>query len=229
VSRKEGLIIAIDGPAGAGKSTVGRMLADRLDYFYLDTGAMYRAIAFKVVEARVDSSCQEEVVRLAEGAEIDFQKSALSYRTILDGRDVTEKIRSPELGEVASIVSVYPGVRKRLVALQQRIGRKGGVVVEGRDIGTRVFPDAEVKFFLDASLDERARRRFRELREKGCQVTFEEVLAETKKRDERDITRDDSPLKKADDAIHLDSTDLSLEEVVQFMLNRIKGLTLSLT
>jgi len=219
------LIIAIDGPVGSGKSTVAKRLAERLGYLYVDTGAMYRAVAWKALQLGVSLEDAEALTRLAEQSRIVFEGEAEDRRILLDGQDVTAEIRSPEVSHAASIISTIGGVRRALVAEQQRIGRQGSVVVEGRNIGKVVFPDAEVKFFLDASVEVRAKRRFEEERAKGSSVTLEEVLRQTMERDRRDTERATSPLRPAEDAIYIDSSDLSVDEVVERMIELIKQTT----
>ena len=216
-SRTSRFIIAIDGPSGAGKSTVARTLAKHLHYVYIDTGAMYRAVALRAKERGVSEADEEGLARLAASLRITFAAASEVPRVLCDGEDVTEAIRSPEISLLASDISQKSGVRKALVDMQRKMGRRGGVVLEGRDIGTVVFPRAEIKFYLDASPGERARRRFEELRRKGLAVRFEETLEEVIQRDRNDMSRSISPLKKAEDAILIDSTDLTVEQVVEIM------------
>jgi len=214
-SRRNAPVVAIDGPVGAGKSTVARLLARRLAYRYVDTGAMYRSVALVAVQQGVDLGDEPAVVGIAESLSIEFQPGpGGEQRVVANGADVTAAIRSPEVSDGASIVSVYPGVRRAMVAIQRRLGAAGGVVMEGRDIGTVVFPDAEVKVFLDASLEERARRRYEELRSRGAAVDFDSVRRTEEERDRRDATRAHSPLRPAPDAVIIDSTDRSVEETV---------------
>ncbi|MDQ7842884.1 MAG: (d)CMP kinase [Armatimonadota bacterium] len=208
-------VIAIDGPVGAGKSTVARILAQRLGYRYVDTGAMYRSVAWQAERLGIDLRAEDEVAEVARSLRVEFVPTPAGQRVVVDGTDVTEAIRSPRVSEGASIVSAYPAVRRAMVALQRRMGADGGVVMEGRDIGTVVFPDAEVKIFLDASLKERARRRYEELRARGEGATFEKVLAALRERDQRDSTRRHSPLRAAPDALVVDSTHLTVDEVVE--------------
>lgn len=215
-------IITIDGPAGAGKSTVSKMLARKLDYLYLDTGAMYRAVALRAQRERVDPNDEEALEELCRGLEISFQESGESQRVFCEGEDVTEIIRAPEIGWMASVVSMRRPVRETLVRLQRKIGCRGRVVAEGRDTGTVVFPRARYKFFLDAQPGERARRRFRELTAKGLAVTLEEIQKEIGGRDEQDSSRQLAPLRPAEDARIIDSTGLTPEEVVKRMLAIIK-------
>ena len=217
------LIIAIDGPSGAGKSTVGRSLAKRLGYVYIDTGAMYRAVALKAGEGAIDTADQERLSRWVTSLRITFLFENGDTRIFCDGEDVTESIRSPEISLSASEISKMRGVREALVQMQKEMGKRGGVVLEGRDIGTVVFPDAEVKFYLDADPQERARRRFEELVKKGIPARFEETLEEVLRRDHNDMTRSISPLVKAGDAVLIDSTRLSLDEVVEKMVRVIQG------
>jgi cytidylate kinase len=212
------LIIAIDGPVGSGKSTIGKRLAERLGYLYVDTGAMYRAVAWKAIEAGISLEDAEALTTLAERSRITLEGEPERWRVLIDGQDVTAKIRSPEISRATSIISIIPGVRRAMVTEQRRMGRDGGVVLEGRDIGTVVFPDADVKFYLDAGVEVRARRRFEELVAKGIQVTFDEILRHTIERDERDEEREASPLRQADDAITIDSSDLTVDQVVEKML-----------
>jgi len=221
MSRRRG-IIAIDGPAGSGKSTVGRLLARRLGYLYLDTGAMYRALAWKALRLGVSLEDVEALTRLAESSRITLSGDPENMRVRIDDRDVTEAIRSPEISRAASLIATIPGVRRAIVAAQREMGRKGGVVLEGRDTGTVVFPDADVKFFLDARPEVRARRRQEQERALGREVSFEETLRETLERDRRDQEREASPLRRAEDAIPLDSSDMSVEEVVERMLEIIR-------
>ena len=217
------LIIAIDGPSGAGKSTVGRSLAKRLGYVYIDTGAMYRAVALKAREGAIDTADQERLSRWVMSLRITFLFENGDSRIFCDGEDVTESIRSPEISLSASEISKMKGVREALVQMQKEMGKRGGVVLEGRDIGTVVFPDAEVKFYLDADPQERARRRFEELVKKGIPARFEETLEEVLRRDHNDMSRSISPLVKAGDAVLIDSTRLSLDEVVEKMVRVIQG------
>lgn len=211
------MIIAIDGPSGAGKSTLGQMLARSLNLLYIDTGSMYRAVALAVMESGVKATDEVAVGSLAARLDIDLEGDPESLRVTLDGRDVTEAIRSEEVTHLSSVISTIPEVRRAMVTRQREMGRRGAVL-NGRDIGTVVFPDADVKFFLTAVAEERAKRRFAEEREHDGQVHFAATLADMTERDRRDTTRADSPLKIADDAIVIDSTGLSIQEVFEQMM-----------
>jgi cytidylate kinase len=215
------MIIAIDGPSGAGKSTLGRMLARALNLLYIDTGSMYRAVALAVMESSVNATDDVAVGSLATRIDIDLQGDPEALRVTLDGRDVTERIREEDVTQMASVISTISEVRRAMVARQRELGRRGAVL-NGRDIGTVVFPEAEVKFFLTAEPEERAQRRFEEEREHDTKVDFAETLADMTERDRRDSTRADSPLKIAEDAIVIDSTGLSIQEVFEQMLSVIR-------
>ncbi len=221
MSRPKGLVIAIDGPSGAGKSTAGRALAERLGYVFLDTGAMYRALALKALRTGVDLDDERALSDLAFTTRIDLTGDR---GVILDGEDVTASIRTQEVGTAASRVSVHPAVRRHMVGRQREIGRPGGVVMDGRDIGTAVFPDADVKFFVDAHPRQRALRRHEELLARGgAGDDVDAIESEIRRRDHADSTRRDSPLTRAPDALHLDTTDLRPEEVVLRMLAAIES------
>ena len=211
------LIVAIDGPAGAGKSTTARLLAERLGYALLDTGAIYRTMALRARERGISWDDGPGVAALADGLQLTFRLEGTVNRVFADGADLTSAIRTPAISDGASRVSALPEVRAALLGLQRRIGGQGGVVVEGRDIGTVVFPGAEAKFFLTASTDERARRRVAELRAAGKPADEEKTRAELVARDERDSTRATAPLRRADEAIEIDSSALGPDEVVAKM------------
>jgi cytidylate kinase len=223
-------LVAIDGPAGAGKSTVARRLAEALGFVLVDTGAMYRVVAVAAKEAGLSWDDAGAVGALADalvarGALAFERDTNLGMRVRLDGRDVTEAIRLPDVGMGASTVSSFAAVRDALLDLQRQAGRAGGVVLEGRDIGTVVFPDAEVKFFLTARPEVRARRRFEELVERGQKVTYEETLADVRRRDEQDTTRAVAPLKQAPDALLVDNSDFGVEDTVARMVARVRERT----
>ncbi len=219
--RSQGPVVAIDGPSGAGKSTAGRALAERLGYNYIDTGAMYRALALKAMRSGVSLDSEEALATLCRAASIELSNGGRSV--FLDGEDVSAAIRSPETSRASSLVSVHPGVRTEMVARQREMGREGRVVLDGRDIGTAVFPDAEVKFFLDASPSERTQRRLEELRASGSDITLETVEADVRERDYTDTHRAESPLVRAWDALELDTTRLSPEEVLERMLAAVRA------
>ena len=210
------LIIAIDGPSGSGKSTLGRMLARELGLLYIDTGSMYRAVALAVIESSTKETDDVAVGDLAERIDIDLAGDPNSLRVTLDGRDVSDRIRDEDVTNTSSIISTIPAVRRAMVKRQRELGERGAVM-NGRDIGTVVFPAASVKFFLDAAISERAERRLAEEREHNPAATYEQTLADITERDRRDTTRADSPLVAADDAIVIDSTDQSIEEVFHGM------------
>ena len=214
------MIIAIDGPSGSGKSTLGRMLARALNLLYIDTGSMYRAIALAVIEASMDPSDKEAVTELAQRIDINLEGDPDSLKVLLAGRDVTEQIRSEIVTATSSIVSSIPGVRRAMVARQREMGKRGAVL-NGRDIGTVVFPEADMKFFLTASPEERAERRFQEDLATNSSVTLAQTLTEMIERDRRDSTRADSPLKIADDAIVIDSTGLSIDETFAALMRHV--------
>lgn len=211
------LIIAIDGPSGAGKSTLGRMLARALNLLYIDTGSMYRALALAVLESSINTNNEIVIGSLASRVDIDLQGDPDSLRVTLEGRDVTDQIRTEDVTHMASIVSAIPEVRRAMVERQRELGKRGAVL-NGRDIGTVVFPEAFLKFFLTASPQERAERRFNEERAVDPSATLEETFSDMSERDRRDTTRADSPLAIAPDAIVVDSTGLTIEEVFERML-----------
>lgn len=215
---KQGLIVAIDGPSGAGKSTITKALADRLGYVHIDTGAMFRAVALSARRAGVEGSDDEGLARICAAMEIGFvRNNGCCCRVMANGEDVTDAIRTPEISLLTSAISARKVVRDFLLEVQRRMGRAGGVILEGRDIGTVVFPDADVKFFLSASVEERGRRRWLELTGRGEKVTLEETIAAVARRDEQDSGREHAPLRRADDAIDIDSTGLSIGEVLDRM------------
>jgi len=216
------LVIAIDGPAGSGKSTTARLLAQRLGYVYLDTGAMYRAFTLKVLRKGLDIHDEEALARLARETEIRLEPSPQGVSVFLDGEDVTDKIRTPQIDRAISVVSQVKGVRERMVDLQREMGRQGGIVAEGRDIGTVVFPNADVKVFLVASPEARAERRLKDLKAQGIRLSKAEVLADILRRDKLDSTRAVSPLRKADDAFELDTSSLTIPEQVEKILEWVE-------
>jgi cytidylate kinase len=219
---KKRAVITIDGPAGAGKTSIAKIVSRKLGYNYIDTGAMYRAISWKAFRERIDLKAKKELIKMVRNTKIELKNRAGMVRVYLDGKDVTNKIRSKRLAEGASILAKIPEVREQLMKIQRRLGSSGGIVVEGRDIGTVVFPRADYKFYLDASIKERALRRYRELKAKGEKGELAELEKAIRSRDKRDRTRGVAPLKIAPDAIVIDSTDMSKKEVVEFILKRIQ-------
>jgi cytidylate kinase len=217
------IVVAIDGPGGAGKSTAARRVAEKLGCVYIDTGAMYRAVALWALRLGLDPADAPQLERLAEAADIRFE--AGSSRILLNGEEVTEAIRAPQIAQAASRVSAVTGVRRALVAKQRDMGAASSVVMEGRDIGSVVFPDAAVKIFLDADPRARAGRRVRELRERGLDADAGQVAGELDERDRRDSLRADSPLLQAPDAVYLDSTSLTADQVEQAILKVVRDRT----
>lgn len=217
-SARKRLVVAIDGPAGAGKSTVTKLLARRLGYDLLDTGALYRAVALLCARRSIPWEDGPRVADVARAMSIRFQTEGEKNRVFVGGAEVTEEIRTPEVSEGSSLVSALPAVREALLDQQRRLGAGGGVVAEGRDVGTVVFPAAEAKFYLTASVEVRARRRWEELLEKGQEVDLPSTMAEIRKRDERDSSREVAPLRRAPEAVEIDSSEMTPDQVVEAML-----------
>ena len=212
------LVIAVDGPAGAGKSTIAKLIADKLNINYIDTGAMYRAITYKCLQNNIDINNEEEVIEIAKNCEIDFKDNNI----YLDGKILKEEIRTPEVSNNVSNVAQIKEVRYLMVDVQREIGNRSSVILDGRDIGSYVFPNADYKFFLNASPEERGERRYKELVKKGYETTLEEVIKDVIRRDEIDSNREFAPLVKADDAIEIDTTGKSIEGVVEDVISKIK-------
>jgi len=216
--KRKKLIIAIDGPSGAGKSTVARLLAKRLGYTYIDSGAMYRAIGWKAKQEGVDPADEQALAKLCDRTNISIKKDNDDPRIFADNVDVSGAIRTPEMGMMASAVSKSRAVRARLLILQRELSAQGGVVMDGRDIGTVVFPGADVKFYLDASAEERGKRRFRELKAKGQDIELSRITREIEERDLQDSGREIAPLTRADDALFIDSSRMSIDDVISRLL-----------
>lgn len=209
--------VAIDGPSGAGKSTIAKAVAKRMGIDYIDTGAMYRAVGYKVKQTGTDYQDAAAMQQMLDHTEIDFSGGNI----ILDGVIVNDEIRTNDMSMMASKVSAIPAVRKKLVELQRKMGQTKSIIMDGRDIGTNVLTDAEFKFFMTASAEERADRRYKELIEKGQEVVYEQILEDIKQRDHNDMTRELNPLCKADDAIELDTTGMGIEDVTEFILREV--------
>ena len=220
---EKGQVITIDGPAGSGKSTVGKILSKRLSYIYLDTGALYRAIAYKMVQEgkTTDDICKFE--EFCRNIPIKLKKIKSSLRVILDNDDITDKIRTEEIGLLASRISAFPCVRKTLYHVQREAGREGNIIAEGRDMGTVIFPDAKIKFFLEASVKERAHRRYNELIIGGDETDYQDVERDLIQRDKQDREREISPLIPSDSAVIIDSTNMTISDVVEKMISVIKS------
>ena len=218
---KKKYIIAVDGPAGSGKSTIARMVAKRLDYIYIDTGAMYRALTLKVLETNTSLDNSQKIIKLAEVTNISFQSKDNVLKVLLDSNDVTIQIREPKVTKNVVYIANIPEVRKIMVELQRAFGSAGGVVVEGRDITTVVFPDARKKFYLDASFEERLERRYRQLITEGKDISKDRLAQDMKDRDISDKNRKVGALKIAEDAIYLDTSNLSIDEVVEKVLSYV--------
>jgi cytidylate kinase len=219
----DGLMIAIDGPAAAGKSTIGQKIAEELGFLYFDTGVMYRAVTLAALQNGIDVSSEEMIINLVKSISIDVKSATKNdgraYDVILDGEDVTWEIRSREVDEHVSQVSTYLGVRRAMTLRQREIGLRGGVVMVGRDIGTVVLPEANLKIYLNASVVERAKRRYEECLARGDKIEFEEILAAMQTRDEIDANRQYAPLLPADDAVRIDTTTLTVDEVIAMVLD----------
>lgn len=220
---KRGLKIAIDGPAASGKSTTAKLLADKLGYLYIDTGAMYRALTLAVINHGIKIDDKKAIIELTERIKIDLCMKEDGIHTYLNGDDVSQSIRLPMISEKISYISAYPEVRKVMVAKQRYLARYGGIVMEGRDIGTVVLPDAEIKIYMAATLEQRALRRFKELKEKNVQIQMEQIKEEIKQRDHIDSSRSSSPLKAAPDAHIIDTTNLSIEQQVEKIIEIVKN------
>lgn len=217
-------VIAIDGPAGAGKSTIAKLIAKRLGFLYIDTGAMYRALTLKAIKSGVDFSDSTKIVDLMTNTDIKLvNKSDGSIEVLLDGSIVTDDIRKPEITKYVSLVAKISGVRKQMLVLQRQLGLSSSCVLDGRDIGTVVFPDAYKKFFLDANFNERVKRRYKELKDVDSAISAIDVACDLKNRDTIDSTRECAPLKQAEDAIYIDTTNMTIEEVVNSLLAYING------
>ena len=211
--------VAVDGPSSAGKSTIAKLVAEAFGLDYIDTGAMYRACGYKMLQEGIEASSSDSLKEMLARTSIDFSDGSV----FLDGEKVNDRIRTPEVTMMASACSALPEVRAKLVEIQKEIGSRKSVVMDGRDIGTNVLTDAEFKFFLTASAEERAKRRYGEMKAKGMDVTYEDVLSDINKRDYDDSHREIDPLRKADDAEEIDTTYMSIEEVRDHLLNRIKA------
>jgi cytidylate kinase len=216
--------IAIDGPAGAGKSTVAKQVARQLGYVYIDTGAMYRAIAWKVLQEGAQGD-EQQMIAVAQRTQVTLLPGETMQKVLVDNQDVSERIRTPEISNFTSVVAQVGAIRTLLVEMQQQMAKQKGVVMDGRDIGTQVLPDAELKLFLTATVEERARRRFRELTDKNEVVSLEQIAADIAARDHMDETREISPLVQAPDALRIDSSEMTIDEVVQMMIRLSESAT----
>ncbi len=214
----ENTVIAIDGPAGSGKSTIAKIIADMLGYIYIDTGAMYRALTYKAVKMNVDAADENEIINMIKSSDIDFSDGKI----MLDGEDISEQIRMPIVNERVSKVASIKDVRLKMVDLQRKIAGRHNVVMDGRDIGTHVFPDAKYKFYMEADIEERAKRRHLEMSEKGYDVDLSSVIEDLSERDRQDKNREFAPLAKAEDAIAIDTTQKNIEQVTQDILHYIR-------
>ena len=217
--------VAIDGPAGAGKSTIAKQIARKLGYIYVDTGAMYRAMAYYLIQNQVDAADQEAIAAACQHADISICYQDGEQVVLLNGENVNAYLRTEAVGNMASVSSVVPEVRKKLVELQQKLARETDVVMDGRDIGTVVLPDADVKVYLTASVETRAKRRFLELQEKGTVCDLDNIQKDIEERDQRDMNREISPLRQAEDAVLVDSSDLTIEQVVDRILEIFRART----
>ena len=218
---KERLTIAMDGPAGSGKSTIAQRLAEKLDYLYLNSGSMYRAMTLLSIREGEDPTDVPMLTKLAKNCQIDFIDNGKT--TLLNGEDVSDFLRTPEIDRAIVNIAKIPQVRHEMVKQQRRIGERGGIIVEGRDVTTVVFPDADLKFYINASVEERAKRRFAEQKAKGVETTLDRVEQEIRQRDQTDESREHSPLRTAEDAIVVDTTSMTISQAVNFVLNRVEA------
>lgn len=209
-----GYNVAIDGPAGAGKSTIAKLVAKEKGYIYVDTGAMYRALAVYFLEKGLDAGDTEQIIAAAREADVSIRYEDGAQQVYLNGENITSKIRTEEVGNMASMTSPIPEVRERLLELQRSLAREKDVIMDGRDIGTNILPDADVKIYLTASVETRAKRRYRELTEKGIDCDYAEIAKDIQERDMRDMNRETAPLRQAEDAVLVDSSDMTVSEVV---------------
>ena len=215
------MIIAIDGPAASGKSTIAKIIAERLKFKYINSGAMYRAVACEARRRGVKLSDESEVAQMAQSLSIDFYPGADGQRVLVDGKDLTQQIKSETIGTVPAIVASQPRVRKIMTTAQRKFGESESVIIEGRDIGTKVFPDADKKFYFHADPEERGKRRYLELKARNADVKLEQIIEQIKQRDYEDTHRAFAPLAKADDAIYIDTTRMSIEELVELVVKQI--------